>query len=251
MFRKVSLLILVLILIPLFSFAETIDVQIKGVDDGVKTSIQRDYKEAVLFAKREAIERAGVKVKSESKMEDFVLYEDYIESQAEAVLLAGYQIIDMGYSVNGTYQVVLVGKVRVLSSVVGDDIKKDITKSPDELYSSAKTLFNMADFKNAREEFEILVKKYPNSEYADDAQFWIGETYYREKWYEKAILEYQKVIEEYPHSIKMQACLLKQGFAFFNLGDKANTQIILNELIAKFPKSKESDIARKKLKSIK
>jgi len=95
---------------------ETIDVQIKGVDDGVKTSIQRDYKEAVLFAKREAIERAGVKVKSKTMMKDFVVYEDYIESQADAVLLAGYQIIDMGYSANGTYQVVLIGKVRVRSS---------------------------------------------------------------------------------------------------------------------------------------
>ncbi len=95
---------------------ETIDVHIKGVDDGVKTSIQRDYKEAVLFAKREAIERAGVKVKSKTMMKDFVVYEDYIESQADAVLLAGYQIIDMGYSANGTYQVVLIGKVRVRSS---------------------------------------------------------------------------------------------------------------------------------------
>jgi len=110
---------------------ETIDVQIKGVDDGVKTSIQRDYKEAVLFAKREAIERAGVKVKSKTMMKDFVVYEDYIESQADAVLLAGYQIIDMGYSANGTYQVVLIGKVRVRSSE---------TQPTDSVESSARVV---------------------------------------------------------------------------------------------------------------
>lgn len=42
---------------------------------------------AVLFAKREAIERAGVKVKALTTAKDFVVQSDYIESQAEAVLL--------------------------------------------------------------------------------------------------------------------------------------------------------------------
>jgi len=92
-----------------------IDVQIKGVDDGARTTTQRDYKEAVLFAKREAIERAGVKIKSMTTIKDMVLYSDYIESKAEAVLLPGYNILDMGYSAGGTYQVVLLGKVKTVS----------------------------------------------------------------------------------------------------------------------------------------
>ena len=41
--------------------------------------------------------------------------------------------------------------------------------------------------------FKELIERFPKSERADNAQFWIGEIYYREKWYEKAILEYQKV----------------------------------------------------------
>ena len=41
-----------------------------------------------------------------------------------------------------------------------------------------------------------MLKRFPQSDQADNAQFWIGETYYRENWYEKAILEYQKVIEK-------------------------------------------------------
>lgn len=94
------------------SQAETIDVHIKGVDDGIKTTKQQDYKEAVLFAKREAVERAGVMIKSITTVKDLVLNSDYIESQAEAVLLPGYNILDMGYSENGTYQVVLIGKIR-------------------------------------------------------------------------------------------------------------------------------------------
>lgn len=122
MLRKVLLLLFALILIPCISFAETIDVQIKGVDDGVKTTNQQDYKEAVLFAKREAIERAGVKVKALTTARDFVVESDYIESKAEAVLLPGYNIIDVGYQSDGTYLVILIGKV--MTSISDSDTKE-------------------------------------------------------------------------------------------------------------------------------
>jgi TolA-binding protein len=48
----------------------------------------------------------------------------------------------------------------------------------------------------------------------------------------------------------VQASLLKQGFSFFNLGDKANARLIFTELIKKYPKSNEAKIAKKKLKGI-
>lgn len=92
---------------------ETLDVAIKGLDDGKKTSRQQDYKEAVLDAKRQAIEQAGVTVESKSTVRNAILQEDYIESQAKAALLPGFQVMDIGYLQDGTYQVVLSGKVQV------------------------------------------------------------------------------------------------------------------------------------------
>jgi tol-pal system protein YbgF len=86
---------------------------------------------------------------------------------------------------------------------------------------------------------------------ADGAQFWLGEIYYHEKWYEKAILEYQKVIEGYPKGKKTPSALLKQGLAFLNLGDNANAGLILKELIRKFPDSNEANVAKNKLKTLK
>ena len=112
MLRMTHIVLIALLIIPCISHAETIDVNIKGVDDGVKTTKQQDYKEAVLFAKREAIERAGVKVKALTTARDFVVHSDYIESEAEAVLLPGYNIVDVGYQTDGTYLVVLIGKVK-------------------------------------------------------------------------------------------------------------------------------------------
>jgi len=123
--------------------------------------------------------------------------------------------------------------------------------SEDEVYALAKQAFDQGDLETAREEFQRIIKQYPKSRHADNAQFWTGETYYREKWYEKAILEYQKVIEKYPKGNKVPASLLKQGLAFLNLGEKANARLILNELVVKHPKSNEAKIARQKLKGLK
>ena len=129
-----------------------------------------------------------------------------------------------------------------------DQIK---TEPPeDEIYRMAKQAFDQGDSDAARKKFQELIQRFPQSERADNAQFWIGEIYYREKWYEKAILEYQKVIEKYPKGNKVPASLLKQGLAFFNLGDKSNARLILEELIKKYPKSNEAQIAKDKVKDL-
>ena len=119
-----------------------------------------------------------------------------------------------------------------------------------DLYTSSKQAFDQGDFEAARKGFHKIITDFPTSENADNAQFWIGEIYYREKWYEKAILEYQKVIENYPKGNKVPASLLKQGFAFLSLGDKANARLILNELAKKYPDTNEGKIAVQKLKEI-
>ncbi|UCD86457.1 MAG: tol-pal system protein YbgF [Desulfobacterales bacterium] len=126
-----------------------------------------------------------------------------------------------------------------------------VEETPEALYARAKKGFDQGQYENARELFRSFLKQYPKSEMADSAQFWLGEIYYHEKWYEKAILEYQKVIEDYPKGNKIPSALLKQGFAFLNLGDNANAGLILKELIRKFPDSNEANVAKNKLKTLK
>ena len=133
-------------------------------------------------------------------------------------------------------------------SISGKQGRHKITE--EAAYQFAKQAYDKGNFNAAREEFQKFIKEFPKSNNVDNAQFWIGETYYREKWYEKAILEYQKVIEKYPKGNKVTASLLKQGFAFLNLGDKVNSRLILSELIKKYPKSNEAKIAERKLKGM-
>ncbi len=119
--------------------------------------------------------------------------------------------------------------------------------SADDQYDRAKQLFDRGDYEAAREAFKELIRSAPRSPRADNAQFWIGETHYRERRYEESILAYQDVIEQYPDGNKVRASLLKQGLAFYMLEDKPNARRILEALIHQYPNSSEANIARNKL----
>jgi hypothetical protein len=106
------LVMLAVLVFPALLFCEDIDVFIKGIDSGGRTTKQQDYAEALMNAKLQAIERAGVGITAITKVENFELKYDIIESKAKAVLLPGFQIMDIGYQADGTYLVILVGKVR-------------------------------------------------------------------------------------------------------------------------------------------
>lgn len=140
---------------------------------------------------------------------------------------------------NGTVGAISPGKVAKSSSA-------DVV-----LYEQAKKALNEDKLVMARDLFNRLIKKYPNSDKVDNAQFWIGESYYRSKWYQKAILEYQKVIENFPKGNKIAGAYLKQGLAFAELGEAENSRIVLKDLIKKFPKSGEALIAKKKIDKLK
>jgi tol-pal system protein YbgF len=119
------------------------------------------------------------------------------------------------------------------------------------MYKVAYETFQKGDAEGARKKFEAFLKQYPNTELSGHAQFWIGETYYQKKDFEKAILEYEKAITKYPEGSKVPAALLKQGLAFLELGDKANARNLFKRVIERYPRSEQADMAKKQLEAVK
>jgi tol-pal system protein YbgF len=128
---------------------------------------------------------------------------------------------------------------------------KGVSTGMGDLYRDAYETFHKGDLEGARRKFEAFLKQYPNTELSDNAQFWIGETYYLKKDYEKAILEYEKAIAKYPEGDKIPAAIFKQALAFLELGDKTNARNLLKRVIEKYPHSDQAGLAKKKLESIK
>lgn len=128
---------------------------------------------------------------------------------------------------------------------------KRLSAGMGDLYKVAYETFQRGDFEGARKKFGAFLKQYPNAELSGNAQFWIGETYYQKKDFEKAILEYEKAISKYPESSKIPAALFKQALSFLELGDKTNARNLLRRVIERFPHSEQSEMAKKKLETIK
>lgn len=122
--------------------------------------------------------------------------------------------------------------------------------SSDALYARGKQAFDARDYPTAARNFEALLQRFPDAPLAGNAQFWLGEIFYQNREFEQAILAYQQVIETYADGNKVAASLLKQGFAFSNLGDNDNARLILRELIDRFPHGSEARIARQKLDNL-
>jgi len=117
-------------------------------------------------------------------------------------------------------------------------------------YDTALQVFKDKKYKESRAKFEAFIKDYPKSDLADNAQFWIAETYYAEKNYEDAILAYEALLKKYPDSKKTSSAMLKQASAFIDIGDAKTGKIILKKLVEKYPDSKDAELARKKLTEV-
>ncbi len=128
---------------------------------------------------------------------------------------------------------------------------KGISTGAGDLYKDAYETFQKGNLEESRRKFEAFLKQYPNTELSDNAQFWIGETYYLKKDFEKAILEYERAIAKYPEGDKIPAALFKQALAFLELGDKANARNLLRRVMERYPHSEQAEMAKKKLETIK
>jgi len=120
--------------------------------------------------------------------------------------------------------------------------------SPDKArYDHAMAAYKAEKFDEAIGNFKELLKSYPNSDLADNAQFWIGECYMSLKQYEQAILAYQQVIKRYPKGNKVPNAMLRQALAFQAINDTTSANLLLKRIIKNYPASNEASIAKTKL----
>ncbi len=170
---------------------------------------------------------------------------DELESQVKAMKQAAVVQPSTGTSTSTTPPPATAP--RVVSAVQ----KKGAPKTEQDVYDSAMALFKEGKYDEAIVNFRDFLKKYPSSDLADNAQFWIGESYMAMGQYEKAILAYQEVITKYPDGNKVPSAMLKQALAFYQIKDKVSARLLLKKIIRKYPNSEEAKIAAAKLKTIK
>jgi tol-pal system protein YbgF len=121
----------------------------------------------------------------------------------------------------------------------------------EDLFHQSYLYFQKGDYRLARSYWEEYLKRYPKGRWVGQTYYWLGETYFKEKNYEEAIIYYQKLIDlPEPNPFKPKA-MLKQAEAFLQLKDKKAAEIVLKKLVRTFPGTLEAKEGEKILKGLK
>lgn len=122
--------------------------------------------------------------------------------------------------------------------------------SADTLYTAAKRDLDGGKHDLARQQFADYLKYYGETPLAGNAQFYIGETYYQQKEYARAIEAYERVLTGYTKSYKAAAALLKKGYALIRLDEREAGIRSLRTVLREHPNSDEAKLARAELRRL-
>lgn len=121
-------------------------------------------------------------------------------------------------------------------------------EGPEQLYKQGlDKIRNGQEFAAGRKELEEFLKKYPQHDLYANAMYWIGEALYGEKEYERAILQFQDVIQKFTAHPKAAAAMFKQALSFKALGDSRNAKTTFQKLITTYPNSPEAQKAKQEV----
>lgn len=121
--------------------------------------------------------------------------------------------------------------------------------SPSDLYKKARNLLLEEDYANAAALFETFIKNHPKDSLADNAMYWLGECYYTQGEYKKAIAVFERLETLYPKSEKVADAILKTGYSHLSLDDSNRAHHHLKRVLKKYPFSPAAEKAQEKLRS--
>lgn len=121
---------------------------------------------------------------------------------------------------------------------------------PNELFQLGRDQLARRGYSAARAAFSDLIRRYPDSELAADAQFYLAEALAGEGKAAAADSAYATVVSKYPTSLRAATALYKRGVAQQRAGRTTAAKRTFNEVIRLFPESDEAALARERLRGI-
>lgn len=118
-------------------------------------------------------------------------------------------------------------------------------------YERAFELLKQGRYDLAMAAFKAFVETYPKGQYADNAQYWLGEANYVQRNFQAALTEFGKVVDGFPSSDKRPDAMLKQGYTYQELGQNDKARATLSNVISSYPNSTAARLATKRLQDLK
>jgi tol-pal system protein YbgF len=119
-----------------------------------------------------------------------------------------------------------------------------------EAYQTAFNLLQSRQYEPAAEAFRQFLTAHPNSRLADNAQYWLAETYYVRREFEGALPHFQRVLDQYPQSDKTPDALLKIGYCNYELRRWDAARTALQRVTREYPGTTAAQLATQRLQLI-
>ena len=135
--------------------------------------------------------------------------------------------------------------------VTVDGQEAEVDPGEQKTYDNAMGLFKDGDYKGAGAALNDFLRRYPQSAFAANAQYALGNSFYVQNDYRDALAAQQAVVKNFPNSPRSPEALLNIASCYVELKDKAGARRALDTLIDKYPNSPSAATAKERLHSIK
>ncbi len=137
----------------------------------------------------------------------------------------------------------------VLKAVGGEDGEAIADSSQETIhwYYDGVRQVRDAKYDEAIRSFRKFLEESPEHVYADRSEYWIAESYFRNKEYQLSILSANGMEAHHPYSLRLPDALLLKAHSFRAMGQRDDAREALRQVVTRFPTSRLADSASKEL----
>jgi TolA-binding protein len=111
------------------------------------------------------------------------------------------------------------------------------------LYDTGTADYASGNYAAAIRSWEEVLKSYATSEWADDAQVYIGEAEFAQNRFDQAVAAYNQVIQNYPKGEQVPLAYYKLGLAHERLQRYDSARAAWQQLLKSYPNTAEAGLA--------
>jgi tol-pal system protein YbgF len=176
--------------------------------------------------------------------------------RSEASQVALRDVVDRLGELSETVQAIrgggMVGLPPLTAPADGNSPATDVDPAgsappPRELYQQAYADLALGNYEIAIQGFETYLEHYPETEFSDNARYWIGECYYGQKKHAEAIEAWNTLLRDFPSSDKVPDARVKKGMSLEHLGRRSQALLEYRYVLDRYPNAPAARIAREKL----
>jgi tol-pal system protein YbgF len=119
-----------------------------------------------------------------------------------------------------------------------------------DIYNQARIDYTQGRYPLAISGFKDVLQLDARGQLADNAHYWMGETYLAQRQHELAIEQFDAVIRDYPQSNKRPDAYLKKAMTLDEMGRRSEANLMYELVIEQFPNTSQERVARRKLEEL-